>query len=174
MAKTKDPRSPAQKRMDALADRNTTTLRTPKIRQQGIDLITRAREEMALDYCRRRGHRIRGGRANPQGCRPDLQDALMGRLGHRQELPPLPERGVDPVTRFLDGLLSDFGEHDLDGMWEAVNGWREAHGQERITQTACAIRLRELREHARTLLHRPSEGGSGSDVYWYARPEASG
>jgi hypothetical protein len=173
MAKTKDGRSAAQKRMDALAARNTQTLRTPRMAQQGISEITRAREEMCLDYCRQRGHRLRGNRGNPQGCQPDLQDALMGRLGHRTELSPLPSSGVDPVTRVLDELLADFGEHDLDGLWRAVNERRAESGQEPITQTACAIRLRELRHYARTLLHRPSESGSGSDAYWYPRPAAT-
>lgn len=174
MPDRKMPKGPtgAQKRMQRLADRNAQTLRTPKMAQQGIHMITRAREEMALDYCRRHNHHIRGGRTNPQGCQPDLQDALMGRLGYRSELPPLPNRGVDPVTRFLDSILADFGEHDLDGLWQAVNEWRAANGQDPITQTACAIRLRELRHYARTLEHRPAEGG-GSDVYWYARPAAA-
>jgi hypothetical protein len=157
---------------DQLADRRARTkysLTQPSPEGRGVDIITRAREEYALWYCTRMGHRIRGGPGNRQGCRPDLQDALMGRLGRRTELPPLPSSGVDPVTRFLDSVLADFGEHDLDGLWRAVNDWRAGEGQDPITQTACAIRLREVREHGRTLEHRPAEG-RGSDVYWYLRP----
>lgn len=138
--------------------------------ETGVGIDTQAIEAEALAYCQERGHRIRGGRGNPQGCRPDLQDALMGRLGQRTELPPLPSRGVDAICRLLDGILGDFGEHSLDTLLEHVNVQREAESKDPYTLTALSIRLRELREHGRTLNHRAME--SGSDTYWYERPKA--
>lgn len=161
------------------AARTRYSLTQPTVKQAGVSAATRAIEAEALAYCHARDHRIRGGTVDadghrrtgdPQGCRPDLQDALMGRLGQRTELPPLgPSAG--PIHRLLDSILADFGEHDLDGLWESVNTARAEEGKDPMAQTAVAIRTRELREHGRTLNHRASDGRTGSDAYWYERPK---
>jgi hypothetical protein len=157
----------AQIREAKRTERNAENWRGVKVeRRRGVSDATLQREAEALAYCREQGHRLRDrGR---QACRVCLHESNMGRLGEAgPELPPLPTT-ADPVCRILDGLLADYGQWGLEELLAKVNEQRATYGRKPYTLTAISIRLRELREHGRTLQHSAQE--AGSDTYWYPKP----
>jgi hypothetical protein len=162
----------AQIREAKRAERNAANWRGVKVeRRRGVAEETLQREAEALAYCSHpdRGHRLRS--RGTQACRVCLHEANMGRLGRAgPELSPLPSAGVDPVCRMLDAVLADFGEYGLEELLARVNDQRAAANQKPYTMPALSIRLRELREHGRTVQHAPNPDGGG-DIYWYQRPD---